>query len=290
MGASTTTFTNDTDVPIPDLSTAESAIAVSGIVSPVTSITVTLTLTHTYDDDLDILLIDPEGNTIALSLNNGGSDDNYTATIFSDQSLNPISGGTAPFTGTFAPEQNLANLLPGLINGSWTLRIVDEVAVDEGNLETWSLNFTHSNVIEGTAAAETLTGSANSELISAGLGNDTLVPMGGNDTCVGGPGSDNFLLNTAPDPTNVDFFSDFSHKFDTVQVLTSVFTEVNPGKLKAKFFSEGKVAKDGNDLFAYNKGTGALLYDADNKGGAAGVIVAILPDHIKFGANDIFGV
>ena len=62
---------------------------------------VALDITHTWDSDLDISLIAPDGITIIdLSSDNGGSGDNYTATIFREDAVTPITSGSAPFTGT----------------------------------------------------------------------------------------------------------------------------------------------------------------------------------------------
>ena len=63
-------------------------------------------LDHTYDADLVIALVSPAGTRVVLSEFNGGSNDDYTATVFDDQCTvldGPIGNGTAPFTGCFAP-------------------------------------------------------------------------------------------------------------------------------------------------------------------------------------------
>ena len=61
---STTTFESaDVPKPIPDVSTTESTLAVSGV-GGVKKVTAALRLTHTFDGDLDLSLIGPDGTTV----------------------------------------------------------------------------------------------------------------------------------------------------------------------------------------------------------------------------------
>jgi subtilisin-like proprotein convertase family protein len=134
----------DTPKPIPDVSTMTSAITVveSKVVQDVN---VTVNLTHTYDSDIAIKLIGPNAVTVNLSLNHGSSGDNYTNTVFDDEASTPISGGTAPFTGSFRPDQPLSTLDGILSSGTWTLQITDSVGQDSGNLLGWTLSLTYPN-------------------------------------------------------------------------------------------------------------------------------------------------
>src|SRR5690606_28795897 len=50
-----------------------------------------------------------------------------------------ITAGTAPFSGTFVPEGNLANIYTEESNGNWALTIVDDANQDGGTLNSWSL-------------------------------------------------------------------------------------------------------------------------------------------------------
>ncbi|MFN7833334.1 MAG: proprotein convertase P-domain-containing protein, partial [Bacteroidota bacterium] len=115
---------------------------------------VTINLTHTWAGDLEIYLQSPNGQRIALSTGNGGSGDNYTNTVFQDGAAS-ITTGTAPFTGTFAPEGAVggfcASIPAGTIGtlaaftggqtGNWQLRIEDSAGGDSGNMTSWSLQF-----------------------------------------------------------------------------------------------------------------------------------------------------
>jgi len=139
---------NNTPVAIPDLATATSVLSFPAEVKllPVQKVTVSLHITHTWDDDLDISLSNGSGTTINLSSDNGGSGDNYgtscadgSRTVFDQASATSITAGTAPFAGSFRPEQSLNAFNNQLGAGSWTLRIADDAAPDVGTLHCWSL-------------------------------------------------------------------------------------------------------------------------------------------------------
>jgi hypothetical protein len=71
------TFSNNTSTPIADLNTTNIPITVSGFTSTIGKATLSLHLTHTWDADLRLSLISPDGTSVALSSNRGGSGDNY---------------------------------------------------------------------------------------------------------------------------------------------------------------------------------------------------------------------
>jgi autotransporter-associated beta strand protein len=126
-------FDNNANLPIPDNGTVQSAISVAGISTPLKRVEVSLHLTHTTAEDLDLALIAPDGTTIDLSSDNGGTGDDYgtdcadaARTGFSDAAATSITAAAAPFVGTFRPEQPLAafNGKSGAeVNGTWNLRV-----------------------------------------------------------------------------------------------------------------------------------------------------------------------
>ena len=146
-------FNNNTSTPIPDLTTTNIPIAVSGFTGALGKVTLSMYLTHTFDGDLSISLISPDGTIVSLSSGNGGAGDNYGSscanrTIFDDDAATSITAGSAPFVGTFKPEGNLAlfNGKSGAqVNGNWILRISDEAGLDVGNFFCTTLSI--SNVV-----------------------------------------------------------------------------------------------------------------------------------------------
>ena len=144
-----TSFTNNSSVFIPDNNAtgASSSVTVSGInpatLSSTSIVSVTLNLTHTYDGDLLIQLIAPSGNTINLSNRRGGSGHNFVSTVFSASAATAIASGGAPFTGSYTPD-GAFSALTGNINGSWTLKVIDQANVDTGRVNNWTLTLNNS--------------------------------------------------------------------------------------------------------------------------------------------------
>ena len=104
--------------------------------------TVCLDITHTWDSDLDITLIAPDGTSINLTSDNGSSGDNYTSTCFNMSGGTNITSGSAPFTGTYVPEGDLAEINNGQNgDGTWQLCITDDSGGDSGTLNYWNMEF-----------------------------------------------------------------------------------------------------------------------------------------------------
>jgi uncharacterized repeat protein (TIGR01451 family) len=150
--ATLATFGSTGPVAIPDNNPAgaDSPISVSGISGAISKVVVRVHITHSYDGDIALSLIGPDGTTIALSQNLGGSGDNYGTncpadgndTIFDDAAANLVSSASAPFVGTFKPQQALAAFAGksgDAINGTWKLRVVDNASGDVGTIQCWSL-------------------------------------------------------------------------------------------------------------------------------------------------------
>jgi len=141
------TFSNNTPTAIVDQNTINIPINVSDFTSAISKATLSLYLTHTFDADLRISLISPDGTTVVLSNARGGSGDNYgsscsTRTVFDDDASTLIGSGTAPFVGTFKPEQPLSAFSgksKAAVNGTWTLRITDNALQDVGTFQCATL-------------------------------------------------------------------------------------------------------------------------------------------------------
>lgn len=142
-------FNRTGDQAIPDLGTLDSTITVAGVTTPLHHVVVSLHLSHTVDGDLDISLESPDGTTVDLSSDNGGTFDDYGTscadadrTFFSDSALTPITSGSAPFRGAFRPESLLSvyrGKLGSSVNGVWHLNVADDTAGGIGTLHCWSI-------------------------------------------------------------------------------------------------------------------------------------------------------
>ncbi|HEU5470763.1 MAG TPA: M28 family peptidase [Actinophytocola sp.] len=110
-------FENPTDVPIPDLSTVESPITVSGVAGNApAALAVGVDIRHTFRGDLVVDVLAPDGTAYNIHNRIGGSADNLTGT----------------FTINAASE---------VANGTWRLRVRDAGPQDIGTINTWSLQF-----------------------------------------------------------------------------------------------------------------------------------------------------
>lgn len=139
-----------------------------------------LVMEHSYLGDLDIEIISPTGELVRLH-DQGGSSANLgipwaTGTVDQDSNIltpgvgfqycfvpgndNPtlVEGiqdgetflsGDGPNTytdsfvpaGTYSSVNSLNGLLGSSLNGSWTIRITDNISADNGNIFSWVLNF-----------------------------------------------------------------------------------------------------------------------------------------------------
>lgn len=143
------TFTNTTGGAIPDAPAPQACfdLTVSGLPVAANSswgiTTACIDITHTWDADLRITLRSPLGFEAILSNGNGGDGDNFTNTCFRmDGQSGYISQGTAPFTGTYIPDQSLNGFNIGMNpNGTWQLCVLDMQGADIGTVNNFSLTF-----------------------------------------------------------------------------------------------------------------------------------------------------
>lgn len=141
-------------VNIQDNTTVGSNLAVAGVAAPILSVRVKVTLTHTWDSDMIISLVAPSGTRVQLANRRGGSNDNYTGTVFDDSAALAIAQGAAPFSGSYRPEQPLAALFGQSANGTWRLEVQDVANGDDGQIVSWGIELSTSfdRVITTTAA------------------------------------------------------------------------------------------------------------------------------------------
>jgi VCBS repeat-containing protein len=160
---------------------------ISGLTGSITDLNVTLKgLSHTNPDDLDILLVGPAGQTVALMSDMGGSFiiDNVNLT-FDDAAPAALPDASQITSGVYRPGNiGLGDILPGDIssnviklsgfngtnpNGIWQLYISDDLAANGGSLEGYELRFTTSTNEVFTYSATT----TGSEIFAAATNEDT---------------------------------------------------------------------------------------------------------------------
>jgi subtilisin family serine protease len=108
--------TNSTEVAVPDLGTATSAITLSGCPGNASaSTTVEVHIVHTYRADLVIDLLAPDGTVRSLLNRAGGSADNVDQVFTVD--LSAVA-----------------------VDGTWTLRVRDSASFDTGYIRSWTLD------------------------------------------------------------------------------------------------------------------------------------------------------
>jgi subtilisin-like proprotein convertase family protein len=142
------TYTATPNSAINDNATTDYNLTVSGLSPSVIDTlnfgleTVCINLTHTWDSDLNIYIIAPDGTSSALTMGQGGSDDNYTNTCFNENASQSITAGSAPFTGTFRPMGEIGRVNNGQNgNGVWKLRVIDTYPADAGTVISFSVTF-----------------------------------------------------------------------------------------------------------------------------------------------------
>ena len=129
-------------------------------------IDVNLNITHADVGQLDIFLVSPTGSCMLLSRNNGGSGNNYSATLRTNYTpnVNTLKLSNSTIAGFYGTEGNVSALAPqnggfggnynntavpqsillgAIIDGNWEVRVFDNNFLgNSGTLVNWSLTIT----------------------------------------------------------------------------------------------------------------------------------------------------
>jgi len=188
LGRQNIPFQNANPITINDNTTATpypATLTISGVSGPVNRLTVTLHgLSHNFPDDIDILLVGPNGARVMLMSDAGGglanALNNVTIT-FDDAAANAIPDATRITNGTYRAANYLTQVDPispfpnntpwtntslatfdGINpNGVWSLYVVDDASGQNGLIANgWSLNIdTAAQVIPGADLSVAMTDS-----------------------------------------------------------------------------------------------------------------------------------
>ncbi|MEM4409707.1 MAG: proprotein convertase P-domain-containing protein [Candidatus Caldarchaeum sp.] len=108
---------------------------VAGMLPIIVDVNLHLDMVHSWDEDLEIRLISPGGTNVLLFNQLPGGPprfDDFDDTTFDQQAANPITAGTAPYTGAYRPQGNLNDFNGQNPNGVWRLWIFDHRLGDYG--------------------------------------------------------------------------------------------------------------------------------------------------------------
>jgi len=141
-GAQSDLVFSSTDVPmtILDNGTTTSTVVVSGLGRILTDLNVTLDITHDWDSELLVFLLAPSGVRVRLFGFIGAMEQDFTNTTLDDTATTLINNGTAPYTGTYRPQEPLRWFSGLPADGTWTLEIHDVQQLITGTLNSWSLS------------------------------------------------------------------------------------------------------------------------------------------------------
>lgn len=172
-------------IPDNDVAGANTSLTVAGVPSSavISGVKVRFTIPHTYSGDLVIALKAPNGKVLNLDYYVTGTfpgGAGFLNTVISSATgLGALSSGTAPYTGTFRPDAQVAatangpsgptgfaatvNNFAGLYttgadaNGTWTLAAYDGGAIDVGTITSWDITVDYLAGIPATGVWEPTT-------------------------------------------------------------------------------------------------------------------------------------
>ena len=140
------TQTRSPNLDIPDLATVSDTITVLDS-ETATSVSVEVDITHTYIGDLKIDIIAPDGTSITLHDNSGGSANDI------DKSYDPLFGS-----------------IP--ISGVWTLQIHDNYSADPGVLNSWTLTINYGDTATTISSVTDISGSGDAYYVTVSATQD----------------------------------------------------------------------------------------------------------------------
>jgi subtilisin-like proprotein convertase family protein len=141
----TSAASNNTPVPIPDanLGGATSNATMAGAGASICDVNVQAFITHTWNSDLLISVKSPAGTEVILSRWRAGSNDNVFNGTTWDDSASALTSDNVYANNVVAtplvPEGAMAQFQGQNPNGIWSLKVVDDVAGDVGNINSWTV-------------------------------------------------------------------------------------------------------------------------------------------------------
>ncbi len=113
---------------------------------------------HTWVGDLVLKLRGPDGTTVTLMDQAGGSGHDLRGTILDDQaetSIQSVTPSQAPFSGRYRPDQPLSAFAGKPLAGTWTLEATDVTKPDEGTIQSFALLVPECDIAPDAALSAT---------------------------------------------------------------------------------------------------------------------------------------
>lgn len=142
---------NTTPIPVPDNNAtgATSPVTLVGVTGRVWRVDAVTNMQHTFPADLDVTLTSPSGTVQTLTTDNGASNDN----VFAGTAFTALAGATNPpgpvsdtvfanllAESPVAPEESGEAFKGENPNGTWFLKVADDLAAETGTLQDWTLS------------------------------------------------------------------------------------------------------------------------------------------------------
>jgi Ca2+-binding RTX toxin-like protein len=151
---------------------------------------------------------------------------------------------------------------------------------------------TKADVIYGVAVKDVIKGLHGDDKLYGFAGNDILHGNKGNDALSGGNGNDRFVFDYRLSPSrNYDRILDFNNSWesDRIELSSTIFKNIQKGRLSADAFVDGKAALDKDDrIIFHNEGARVAYYDKDGSGSSAPVRFAKIFGTADLSASDFF--
>ena len=106
----------------------------------ISKVTIETNINHEYTGDIQIILKNPQNQTIKLIETNDKQGVNFINTVFDDSAILSILSGDAPYTNSFRPIDALSEFNQTKSLGDWVLHISDNAEEDTGRLLNWEIN------------------------------------------------------------------------------------------------------------------------------------------------------
>ncbi len=178
-------YVNDGTLFIPRQGTVTSEIEVEDTFD-ILDLNVTVSILHPNVEDLQLVLIGPDGTQVLLAQDLAPGA-NISRTTFDDEASVPIAAGTPPFIGTFRPIGDLTDFEGLSVQGTWSLQITDSVLRVDANgnpiepevsntrLSNWALEFAYTGGSTNTSVVPTESGNQQRSRIAMDAGGNFVV-------------------------------------------------------------------------------------------------------------------